>query len=530
MPKTIVVSLLGTQLDFVGKSNDRWQRWRPNVSLCAQQDWVVDELHLIHEPRSQRLASQVAEDITHISPETQVIPHRWETHDPWDFEEMYAQLYDFCQQLTFEEDADYYFHITTGTHVAQICIFLLTESRIFPGKLVQSSPLKGDERFMGQCRFIDLDLSKYDQLASRFAEHHLSGESFLKQGIETQNAQFNTMIEQIEKVAIRSKAPILLTGPTGAGKSQLASRIYQLKKLRDQVSGRFISVNCATLRGDSAMSALFGHVKGAFTGAQSQRDGFLKSADKGTLFLDEIGELGADEQAMLLSAIETKAFYPVGSDSPVSSDFQLIAGTHRNLAQLSQEGRFREDLLARINLWTYALPGLKDRREDIAPNIDYELKAYEKAEGKRVTFNKEAYQHFMHFALSDHAIWQGNFRDLNAAITRMGTLANGARISLEDVKAEIERLNGQWASAKSNNGNIATSRVKDYVNEPEKNIDRFDLPQLDYVLNICSESKSMAAAGRYLFNISRTQKSSCNDSARLGKYLEKYGLRWADFS
>ncbi len=131
---------------------------------------------------------------------------------------------------------------------------------------------------------------------------------------------------------MRSRAPILLMGPTGAGKSQLARRVFELKKARRQVSGELVDVNCATLRGDGAMSALFGHVKGAFTGALEARAGLLRKAHGGVLFLDEIGELGADEQAMLLRAIEEKVFLPVGSDREVKSDFVLLAGTNRDLA------------------------------------------------------------------------------------------------------------------------------------------------------------------------------------------------------
>src|SRR4030095_7720389 len=130
-------------------------------------------------------------------------------------------------------------------------------------------------------------------------------------------------------------------------KSQLARRIYELKKARHQVTGAFVEVNCATLRGDAAMSALFGHVKGAFTGALKDRAGLLRAADGGVLFLDEIGELGRDEQAMLVRALEEKRFSPFGSDVEVSSDFQLIAGTNRELLPAVREGRFREDLLAR---------------------------------------------------------------------------------------------------------------------------------------------------------------------------------------
>ena len=200
--------------------------------------------------------------------------------------------------------------------------------------------------------------------------------AFLKSGIATRNARFNTMIDEIERVAIKSKAPMLLMGPTGAGKSFLARRVYELKKSRHQLDGKFIDLNCATLHGDGAASTLFGHIKGSFTGAGADRPGLLRSAHKGLLFLDEIGELGLDEQAMLLKAIEEKRFFPVGADTEVQSDFQLIAGTNRDLGKEVAAGRFREDLYARINLWTYALPGLAQRPEDIEPNLEYLLAQY----------------------------------------------------------------------------------------------------------------------------------------------------------
>ncbi|MCC7985442.1 RNA repair transcriptional activator RtcR family protein, partial [Escherichia coli] len=118
-------------------------------------------------------------------------------------------------------------------------------------------------------------------IASRFAEERQQTLDFLKSGIATRNPHFNRMIEQIEKVAIKSRAPILLNGPTGAGKSFLARRIFELKQARHQFSGAFVEMNCATLRGDTAMSTLFGHVKGAFTGARESREGLLRSANGG---------------------------------------------------------------------------------------------------------------------------------------------------------------------------------------------------------------------------------------------------------
>jgi transcriptional regulatory protein RtcR len=277
-----------------------------------------------------------------------------EFRDPWDFEEVYETLFKFSRQYPFDtESEDYLIHITTGTHVAQICLFLLTESRYMPGRLVQCSPER-DRSSPGTIKIIDLDLSKYDRIASRFRQEQREAVSYLKGGIDTRNSAFNHLIDRIEQVAIASRDPLLLMGPTGAGKSLLAKRIYELKKNRRAVEGAFVEVNCATVRGDAAMSALFGHVKGAFTGAQKDRPGLLRAADKGVLFLDEVGELGLDEQAMLLRALEEKTFLPLGSDDEAHSDFQLIAGTNRDLFAAVRQGRFREDLLARINLWTFS--------------------------------------------------------------------------------------------------------------------------------------------------------------------------------
>jgi len=345
--------------------------------------------------------------------------------------EVYGSLHDFARGYAFDtEKEEYLLHLTTGTHVAQICLFLLAESRHLPARLLQTAPPKKQANEPGDFRVIDLDLSRYDRIAQRFHREQSEGVSFLKSGIETKNAAFNRLIEQIEHVAIHSHSPILLTGPTGAGKSQLARKIYELKQRRGQISGRFVEVNCATLRGDGAMSALFGHRKGAFTGAVSDRKGLLREADGGLLVLDEVGELPLDEQAMLLRAIEEKRFLPVGAYHEVESDCQLICGTNRDLPAAVGGGRFREDLLARINLWSFCLPRLADRREDIEPNIQYELDRIAAGSGRQVRFNREAWCRFLSFATSSEAAWTANFRDLSAAMSRMATFAPAGLSSL----------------------------------------------------------------------------------------------------
>ncbi len=537
MKKTVVIGFIGFQLD-AGQGKNRYEKWRPTVSLGMFEDLVVDRIELLCDQRRlTALTNQVTEDLREQSRETEVRIHDFHVADPWDFEQMYSKLFDFVRGYAFDlEHEDYLVHITTGTHVAQICWFALTEARFVPGKLLQTSPPRqqraGDP---GSWSVIDLDLARYDRIAQRFALERTETASFLKSGIATRSPAFNRMIGEIERVAVRSRAPILLMGPTGAGKSMLARNLFELKKARHALEGRFVEVNCATLRGDGAGSALFGHVRGAFTGAQSERAGFLKSADRGLLFLDEIGELGQDEQAMLLRAIEDKRFPPLGGDKEVTSDFQLLAGTNRDLAQAVAAGRFREDLFARLNMWTFYLPGLKERAEDIEPNLEFELERYARANGERVTFNREARERFLRFATSPEALWPGNFRDLSASITRLATLSSHGRITVECVDEELVRLKRLWGGdgvARSDEESVRTrsgpteAALERLLGARFEELDRFDRVQLADVVSVCRRARNLSEAGRQLFQASRARKASSNDADRLRKYLARFGLSY----
>ena len=516
-------------MDRRGKGDKRWDKWRPTVSMCQHDDLVIDRLELLFDHHSVGLARQVTEDIAQVSPGTQVNFHNIKFVDPWDFESVYAQLLDFARSYQFQPEREQYLiHITTGTHVAQICLYLLTEAGYLPGKLLQTAPPPRDSDAAGDYQLIDLDLSRYDQIASRFQKVHQEGTLYLKGGIETRNPAFNEMIEQLEKVSIRSQAPILITGPTGAGKSQLASRVYALRKQRGKIDGDLVVVNCATLRGDNAMSALFGHKKGAFTGAVSDRPGLLKQAHQGLLFLDEIGELGLDEQAMLLRAIEDKTFLPLGYDKEISSDFQLIAGTNKDLYALSQDGEFRDDLLARIDLWTYRIPSLRERIEDLEPNIEFEIEKFAHGSGHLVSFNKDARQAYLRFGQSAEASWSANFRDLNASITRMATLADGGRITLQVVQEEIARLRCKWQVGSKSEADTQSLLIALLGQDAVQQMDYYDQLLLAQVINVCRESSSMAEAGRRLFNYSRSLKKTNNDSHRIKQLLGRYGLEFGD--
>src|SRR5687767_12655351 len=144
MRPTTVFGFLGSTLDSSKLDSSRWNKWRPTVSMCMHDDLRIDRLELIHGSQHQSLGDLVAADIAGVSPETEVRLHVMDFTDPWDFEEVYGKLLDFARGYRFEPEADdYLVHITTGTHVGQICLFLLTEARFLPGRLLQTQPTRG---------------------------------------------------------------------------------------------------------------------------------------------------------------------------------------------------------------------------------------------------------------------------------------------------------------------------------------------------------------------------------------------------
>ena len=427
MKPVAVIGFLGSTLDSSKFGPSRWNKWRPSVGLTMHEDLRVDRFILLHGTAHRRLADYIVEDIASVSPETG--SHCVRRLRRAGISRRYGTLLDFARAEPSIPGGDYLI-LSRGDPrrtIACSCSERVCRAGCCrPSRTRGSPPMALDDH---RPRY-----SRYDSIATRFAAAAADSTSFLKSGIETRNGAFNTMIDEIEHVAGRSRAPVLLMGPTGAGKSQLARRIHELKRLKHQIGGAFVEVNCATLKGDGAMSALFGHRKGAFTGAVADRPGLLRAADKGMLFLDEIGELGLDEQAMILRAIEDKRFLPVGSDKEAASEFQLIAGTNRGLGEAVAAGSFRDDLYARLNLWTFHLPGLADRREDIEPNLATNSIARRARE--RGGDQQGSTDPYLAFAMAGEASWAGNFRDL-ARASRGCDALSGGRIDVACVEAEI---------------------------------------------------------------------------------------------
>ncbi|MCL4537179.1 MAG: sigma-54 dependent transcriptional regulator [Nitrospirae bacterium] len=226
-----------------------------------------------------------------------------------------------------------------------------------------------------------------------------------------------------------SDCNILLTGESGVGKSLLAKIIHFTSRRQNMP---FLSINCATLTEELLASELFGHEKGAFTGAVRTKQGLVEIADKGTLFLDEIAEMATNLQAKLLKVIEEGEFFRVGGTRPIKVDVRFIAATNQNVRRIISDGRFREDLYYRLNVMEIFIPPLRERRDDIEPLSNYFLQKHlPKSNKKMKGISKEAMDILMHYS------FPGNVRELENIVERAIILERSTLITPESLPQSI---------------------------------------------------------------------------------------------
>jgi two-component system response regulator HydG/two-component system response regulator AtoC len=233
------------------------------------------------------------------------------------------------------------------------------------------------------------------------------------------------LVGRIDTIAV-SDAPVLITGETGTGKELVARTLHRLSGRRD---GPFVAVNCAAFPESLLEAELFGHERGAFTGAVRKRDGRFKAADGGTLLLDEIAEIPPAAQAKLLRVLQEGAVEPLGTNTAVRVDVRVISATHRNLAELIAENRFREDLYYRLNVLDLEIPPLRERQGDLALLVQHFVRSFMPAGAEPPGISPRAWA-----ALSGHS-FPGNVRELAHAIEHAVVLARGGEIDLEHLPA-----------------------------------------------------------------------------------------------
>ncbi|MCR5056760.1 MAG: sigma 54-interacting transcriptional regulator, partial [Clostridia bacterium] len=465
---------------------NRLKIWRPSVALAKLQhanglsdiyeELFFDSYYIMYDnaPSHKTVVDEVLDDIKHVKPKTtNLIEIVHSFANPWNTREVYDYLIKTARKYFNDDDTDYYFNCTAGTTAMRNCLFLLTQTGQLSGLRIAPTPWRNHKQ-RGRKSSEQPNIYKEDGRRTSTGSYTLENpdefwESYEKSGegkkpknipeelMEGIVTEDDAMLDCLQKLAhltecltnmgqMKFEHPILLTGETGTGKTRLANNISS----RLGLDGGCISVNCATIGGGDpniTRAELFGCKAGIVGNIKNDVDGALKKADGGVLFLDEIGELDMQTQAMLLKAIEEHKFTPLSGDpsNPVESNFLLVCGTNRDLGDLVAKGKFRLDLLNRINMWHFELPPLRDRRKDFEKNCRKYLEEVCGKYRKKLVMARAAENALLDHCNDANVMWEGNFREFNAMLTRLVVLSfteetrREITITLEQVKAEIER-------------------------------------------------------------------------------------------
>ena len=311
---------------------------------------------------------------------------------------------------------------------------------------------------------------------------------------------FRRVLQAIDSVR-ESNATILLTGESGTGKEMVARAIHKHGNRADKP---FVAVNCAAIPEGLLESEMFGHRKGAFTGAVTDRIGRFQQADKGTLFLDEIGEMPLALQAKILRALQERVIEPVGDPRERKVDVRVIAATNKNLLEAVANKEFREDLYYRLNVFPIPLPALRERVEDIAPLARHFAHSLGAAAGKRITgFSPQALQAMAHYS------WPGNIRELQNCVERATIVASGAVIEDDDLPAYLFASSPAGSGAILSEGASVPPDLDAALAEVEK----------AYILAALAQSNGVQAAAAQLIGIS--ERSFWYRLKKLGIHVDK---------
>ncbi len=245
------------------------------------------------------------------------------------------------------------------------------------------------------------------------------------------NCEATKNLKKLVEMVSKSNSTVLLRGETGCGKDVVARAIHN----QSQRGGELINVNCAAIPSELLESELFGHEKGAFTGADSMREGRFEASSNGTLFLDEIGDMPMQLQAKLLRAIETRSIQRVGGKKEIELDLRLVCATHQNIEKKIDEGLFRADLFYRINVFPIEIPSLSERKDDIPELVNHILDEIKNSGSDTPSFGESALLALMEY------VWPGNVRELKNVLERASIIFPNQKINSKNVKENLIKIN-----------------------------------------------------------------------------------------
>src|SRR5512139_977486 len=325
-----------------------------------------------------------------------------------------------------------------------------------------------------------------------------------RHGLVGSSAGMREVGRMIDAVAY-SAATVLVTGESGTGKELVARALHQKSPRKSQP---FVALNCGALTETLLESELFGHVKGAFTGAQRDQKGLFDAADGGTIFLDEIGDIPLSTQVRLLRVLQEGEVKRVGSTDPIRVDVRVIAATHRDLPRLVKSGRFREDLFYRLNVINIPLPPLRERAEDIPLLAHHFLRRYAERLGKRIrTLSPEAMELLCGYR------WPGNVRELENAIERAVVLCRGEAVTATDLPPAITGRTAPLVREAPASGDEAVWLTMSYAAAKEQALRRFEKGYVETLMRHCDSNISAAArkAGMDRSNFKRVLRKYRSD-------------------
>lgn len=358
-----------------------------------------------------------------------------ELPSPVDYDAIYGEVSANLAAARLPRDGvELTFHLSPGTPAMAVIWIVLSRTR-FPARLIQTTRTKGMQQVEFFTDVTNAFLPEYlrrggDRIEKLAAGPKESAPEFA--GILHQSGAMARQVALARRVA-GYDVPVLILGETGTGKELFAEAIHAASQ---RASGPYIPVNCGAIAQDLANSELFGHVKGAFTGANRDRKGHFEEASGGTLFLDEIGDLPLDTQVRLLRVLQTKQVTPVGSSKPIPVHVRIIAATHRDLMTEVGAGRFREDLFHRLAVGILNLPPLRERDGDVELLLDHFLDQINQEGAGRPEAVRKQLSEDAKVLLHSHP-WPGNIRELYHTLMRAAIWSSGMVISEEDIRAAL---------------------------------------------------------------------------------------------